>query len=430
MQSSPEIPGFALPTVVNPTDTVCFQINVPNDPGHLKAFFGVLYDLTIWKSWQRDAAHTGILAAQVWKQIWVNLQPSDDNCECAIPIAEMDVDMSVCEQIRYNPTTNKFEGLCCGSWSIIAGQPTGGFAPAPTAQGAPLPAPNGGCQVYQGSLNANGQWLCPAPVSAGDTFQIISINGAWTDGGANWYCPTGTIFYSGLCTVGSGVNGADPLPASPHMGLISKISGAYQYIGDLAVHTVPGGVSNKLLILQANDASLSDDFGEITFQVQVCNNQVGTFIHQFDFTASNQGWQASVVGGVPATVYTPGVGWQQQYVVVTGIGYRGINISRVFTATPRVITQIVAYYTLALGAAPAGGEADVLTTSLAGVATTRVTTNYATPPASPYATPIFAGNSDTISLSFTIGKNAAGADPGGTMTLTKIVVYGNGSDPF
>lgn len=299
---------WTLPEVVNPPGKLCFTIHVPNERYHIAAFLGAIYELAKPYSWQNDPAHTAIDVGTVWRDIFYSLTSSACDIPCPIPIDEMAVDMSVCEQIRYNPATNKFEGLCCGVWSVISGQPTGGFALAPTAQGAPLPAAGGGCQIYQGSLDANGQWLSPAPINAGDTIQIMSINGAWTDGGANWYCPTGTIFYGGLCTVGSGVNGADPLPASPHMGLISKIAGAFHYLGDLASFTVPGGVSNKLLILQANDATFADNYGQITFQIKICNNQPATWSSLLDFRISNYGSYNRFATAYAAT-YTPGIGW-------------------------------------------------------------------------------------------------------------------------
>lgn len=302
MQSSPDIQGFNLPTVVAPKDTVCYKINVPNDPAHIQAFLGVLYDLTLWVSWQRDAAHTGVQAAQVWKKIWSDLVQSTD-CDCPTPIAESEYEMSICEQLRFQ--NGVLQALCCGEWVTITGQPSQGIGGSgQPGDGSGSPAP-GACQSYHAQMNGNEQWLCPAVVNAGDTVQVTNLTGAWNDGSVNWYCPTGQQFFAGDCTTSTTLNGADPLPTQPHMTLLTKIAGVYHNIGDGVSFTVPGGVTNALLILQPNDASLGDNSGEITFNIQVCNNQAATWSHYVDFTTAPH---ASPAG--PYDFWNPGIGWQ------------------------------------------------------------------------------------------------------------------------
>lgn len=314
-----QVSRWTLPEVVNPPDSLCVLIPVPNDRYHIAAFLGAIYQLTRPYSWQNDTAHTALAVGAVWQPIFdaLRLQMCSD-FDCPITIEESEIDVSVCEQIRFNPATGLFEGWCCGSWSAISGQPSNGFAPnSAPMNGSPVPGA-GQCTVYQGTLNANEQWLCPAVVNTGDTIQITVLRGAWTDGSGIWYGPNSTTYFGGIYVPNTIINGADPLPASPHMGILSKINGAYHYLGDLASFTVPAGVVNKLLILQANDATLSDDSGQITFSITVCNNQPLNWTSIVDFRVSNYGSYALGSGGT--VTYTPGVGWVFS-LPVTSSGY-------------------------------------------------------------------------------------------------------------
>lgn len=62
--------GYVLPDVVDPSETICFQVYVPDDQFHIAAFMGQLWELTRWYNWAKNDAHTAILVADVWKQIY------------------------------------------------------------------------------------------------------------------------------------------------------------------------------------------------------------------------------------------------------------------------------------------------------------------------------------------------------------------------
>lgn len=399
---------WTLPEVVNPPDSLCFTVNVPNERYHIAAFLGAIYELAKPYSWQNDALHTAIDVGAVWRDIFYSLAPSACETDCPVNIEEMTVDMSVCEQIRYNPATGLFEGLCCGSWSAISGQPANGFAPSPApGPGTTVPKP-GACTVYQGTLRANEQWLCPAVVNTGDTVQITFQTGAWTDGSGIWYGSNSTTYFGGIYVPNSVLNGADPLPASPHMGLLSKINGAFHYLGDGAAFTVPAGVSNKLLILQANDASLTDDSGQITFSVTVCNNQSGAFHHTWDFTVSNWGWSTTTA------TWVAGVGWQSQ----NSGGNQLLNISKGFPS--RTITRVEDIHNA--GAASGGGfRGQKLTIS--GVITT-IATALAASGTQDLITPGSWPASTVVQIQVDTSASAL------VNTVSYVAVDGIGVDPF
>src|SRR5512147_1979570 len=68
-----------------------------------------------------------------------------------------------------------------------------------TQQG-PQPALSPGqCQTFHVVLSANGQWICPVPVSEDDTINVANATGGWTDGTPAWYCPDGNSYGLGHC---------------------------------------------------------------------------------------------------------------------------------------------------------------------------------------------------------------------------------------
>src|SRR5690606_25264330 len=44
----------------------CVSIDIPDDPEHIRAFWGTLQTLAYWFSWQRDEDKTALAVSQVW----------------------------------------------------------------------------------------------------------------------------------------------------------------------------------------------------------------------------------------------------------------------------------------------------------------------------------------------------------------------------
>lgn len=63
--------GWLLPEVIDPPATRCVQLLIPDDVNHIRAFWGALYNLTMWNNWQRDELKQGKDAARVWYNIWL-----------------------------------------------------------------------------------------------------------------------------------------------------------------------------------------------------------------------------------------------------------------------------------------------------------------------------------------------------------------------
>ena len=170
MQSSRDAQGFALPTVINPTDSVCIPLLIPNDPAYIEAVIGALYDTTLWISWQRDAANTAIQAAAVMKKAWNNAVAGIGACPVNPQFRQPDTctlqvsfDSGVTWTSIFNAETCAIEaavGVVAGD--ILAGKLIGALQPGGQGGGA-----TGQCYDYDVQLNGNGTYVFPVAVDTG-----------------------------------------------------------------------------------------------------------------------------------------------------------------------------------------------------------------------------------------------------------------------
>jgi hypothetical protein len=296
---------WALPQTVHPDGYRTFTICVPDERFYIAAFEGLLIELTYSKNWQRDGSHTAAEVSRVWQQV---LATAVCEPECTVLVDEMGYDMSICEQLRFH--NGKLQGLCCGEWVDITGQPPqGADGPDQPGSGGTVPA-TGECTTYGGKLNASGQWLLPAAVNTGDTLSFSGLQGAGSDGTLHWYCPDGQIFFANACVGSLSFDGGDPAPALHHMALIVKI-GAVYYDVTAGLITVPSGIVNEQVTLQVNDGSLAGNSGDYKFSVEYCNNQAApTFTHVFELSTGLHGWTIRTPTGAsgPSGLWTAGLG--------------------------------------------------------------------------------------------------------------------------
>lgn len=301
---------YELPEVVNPPDSICFEVPVPNDKFHVAAFKGSILALGRAFSWANDDAHTAIAVAAVWMEIFNNLEKCKP-CAPGVGFAGAGGDDDL--MLRQNPDNpcelqNSVDGVTWCTWAdlslcVSSGQP---------GAGSRQPSPGGGEECYTAKLAARGQWLLPTSVNAGDTIEISDAQGAATDGTGLWYCPDGESFIAGVCIPGSGTySGSDPVPLEKHMAIVVKIASTFYKIPQGTPFTVPGGVSNAQVVFQLNDASLSDNDGDETFNVCVVNNAAASWSHTLIFasTPGSFGAQSYNPGDRAGAIYVLGTGW-------------------------------------------------------------------------------------------------------------------------
>lgn len=308
MQSSPSLQGYDLPANVLPPDDVCLTIQIPNDPAYISAVVGALYDTTLWLSWQRDAAHTGTLAAQQMKRRWFQAVQNIGACgappETCIPEQEFD-DMSLCEQLRFQD--GKLQALCCGEWKDIDGQAPQGVGGPSQPGDSQQPTSGGGCQTYKGNMGGGAPWYVPTVVSSGDTLDLTLGDGLfYSDQDHSWYTPDGFFFFA-TKTGTQNINPGSFVPTQGVGRIVAKIGTAFYDIQG-GPFTVPSGFDQATVQLFMNDTALTGNGGDVSFSIQVCNNAPADWTSTFNFRLQDYPSLFSFTFGT----WTPGVGWVGQ----------------------------------------------------------------------------------------------------------------------
>lgn len=418
---------YVLPGTVNPSDTVCIQVEVPNDRYHIAAFMGQIYALASASQWQNDDAHTAIEVAKVWWSVFNNLKTCG-----GLPI-NSGADEGIENMIRQNPANPcLLETSINGTdWCVFADLSKCVPDVHQPGSGTPQPPAGGGQACYHANLSGNGKWLLPTLVNTGDVISVSNEQGSASDGTVVWYCPSGAIFQLGACFGSGSTSSGDPLNTVPHMRLIAKIGSNY-YDMHGASFTVPGGVTAASVEFQLNDSNIADNYGSISFDVCVTNNMSATFVHTFDFTLGDGGWAAWTPPIGIGAVYTPGVGWtNSDFQNPSGNYYRSVIIQRSFAS--RTITQIRMIYDIASRASNQSGINPGETYIYSGLAT-GVLQNLNWNSESNGTGKVYEWNGSTALTGMAVqtwsSYNVTSGGYAGSCKISKVVVSGVGTDPF
>lgn len=418
---------WVLPDVVNPPESLCFTVRVPKNKFYIAAFRGALYNLTSARFWQDDPAHTALQVAAIWRDIFDEVAVGDCNGK-QVPIGtfeEIDDMPGLFEPYCDSDGKCKFHFRCdvCGDWHDVA---TIDDLSSNASGAGNQPAPNGGTASYCRKLWANQTLLIPTPVSTGDTIQVTSFDGAGSDDGVGYFCGGGDVFFINCTGAGAGTNSGDPVPAVNHMTFIVNLAGTFYALEPYRTpFVVPGGVSNVQPVIQVNDSAIANNAGSYDICVEIKNNQTGTWTHTFDFTTSNGGF--AVDTGTTGH-WTPGAGWQTDF-QFDGASFsaRYLRITHAFAS--RTITDVNLLYDIANGLQVGSDNGLVVWNGTSsGTIIIQVTPDAdGTNKVSDYNTPI---TSSRLTINLTCGTFIGNADPGGTATLKRLIISGNGADPF
>ncbi len=77
---------FPIPSELTP-DTVCLQIQIPNNDDWKQVLLGLLAQPSYWFNWERDSDHSGKTLASYWNELFVSIDWSDMSCCCDQPPA-------------------------------------------------------------------------------------------------------------------------------------------------------------------------------------------------------------------------------------------------------------------------------------------------------------------------------------------------------
>lgn len=310
----------------------------------------------------------------------------------------------------------KLQQLVCGVWEDVPGQGSGTpVTPTQPGAGSPQPAPGGGQSQYCGALSRDDQWLLPTPVNAGDVLLFNNLAGAWNDDREIiWNCPDGWVYALGACGQTFPHGSPDPLPTALHMSLIALIDGNYYNVLNLDTEgnpqhfIIPGGISNAQCLIIANIDDASHVKGEVSFCVNIENNQAG-----------NAPWQSVIdmtlfpyIGVIDAI--------DGSYVAT--VGYDGVPVGdspsyvQLYIATGafEMDSVVMTYNQGTLGSDPGfqiQADGSALNSGTQGVGDG--------------LTEGAGAHSVTTNLQFILTTGAGG----GTSTIAKIVINGHGAKP-
>jgi hypothetical protein len=304
---------WVLPDEVNPPDSVCFKIHVPNNKYHIAAFKGALYMLSSAIFWADDPAHTALRVAKVWQEIFDSLVAEDCNPAAAGQDIFSEDFMSDFRRVCIDGKTY-LEFLACScpeTWVRLANADQLAAAGQPGGSGTPQPQPQPGSDpvCYDLAWPTSGLGNIPTLVSTGDVLTLNSASGAGaTNPTADWRCIDGLVFFAGACTGTTTLDSLAPAPTLPKGELLWWINGVY-YSAQIGVpFTVPGGVSSVTPFLVANFQS-PNQVGSYKANVCVKNNAPVTWCHHLDFRVSSYGFVSATTGGGGPDLWSPGVGW-------------------------------------------------------------------------------------------------------------------------
>lgn len=343
---------WVLPESVDPATRRCFTIDVPDDPAHIAAFRGALLALASAYNWSDDPTHKAREVALVWRGIIDS--HLDWGCAVQTQIREDDactLSWSYDEWVTFNSYD---PAVCIQAYidSLVPGMITDGIQQAildgllqqkggqPSPGGTPNPET---CKTMHVILRANERWHCPFPINDGWTIAVDHIEGGWSDGTPAWYCSTGGRYLLTACVEDMHSHEAgDPSGDGWHMELIGQINLTY-FTPGRATYTVPNATGTSYLDFLANDGSLSDNSGQIEFDVTICAPaEAPTWCYTFDFLTTDGGW-SNYDGNV--TTWTLGYGWvSAQYFGIkldigTGPDFQITDISMTYwTYGPRSFT--------------------------------------------------------------------------------------------
>lgn len=229
------------------------------------------YALTAEQTWATDGDRAikqaqDIILALETGIICPDINPVIDGGECGDC-------MGCCIRVE----NGVIQTLDCGVWKDVPGgnikEIAGGTSPQPEPDGVPAA---GSCNEFDLVLTANSQVLLPMAISTGDTVEITTWNGAWSDGSGVspylfYFCADGQRVALGTCAGGEYNDPSDPMPAALHMSIIAGVGGVGTYIAPMgAAKSIPPGVTDEQLVFRANDLVPGDNVGSVSFHVKVC----------------------------------------------------------------------------------------------------------------------------------------------------------------
>lgn len=83
---------YKIPDDLEPSGICCISVPVPNDREYIAQFMGAIWRMSLQTHYERDAAHSAVTVAAIWRGIWEDLQVS--GC-CGVTINDITIDTQI-----------------------------------------------------------------------------------------------------------------------------------------------------------------------------------------------------------------------------------------------------------------------------------------------------------------------------------------------
>lgn len=113
--------GIPIPNVIDPLDSMPVTLCIPKNRDHSAAFFGALYELTVWNNWQQNGTRQGAEVAAVWMRYYLSWDRAMNDLECEDGMNNCCTEPAIIK--RVNPVTGLIEQSTDGglTWTPVAG---------------------------------------------------------------------------------------------------------------------------------------------------------------------------------------------------------------------------------------------------------------------------------------------------------------------
>lgn len=113
--------GIPIPDVIDPPESMEMTLCIPKNRDHMVAFFGALYQLTIWNSWEQDGTQHGKELAAVWWRYYLSWERVMNDNLCEDDMGNCCTEPAITK--RVNPTTGQMEQSTNNgqTWTPLAG---------------------------------------------------------------------------------------------------------------------------------------------------------------------------------------------------------------------------------------------------------------------------------------------------------------------
>lgn len=401
-----------------PFVTVCFNAS------WLPYILGCLYQLALNTTWIASTQDELNGALQQANQMILIFQQALPGCQSKNPGFAGSGDDFMLRQNPDNPCLleTSVDGVTWCTWADLS------KCTSPTQPGAKSPnPPSGDCASAFATVLWNDRWVLPQNVSTGDVIKVKNLTGTWDANAVGLFfpplCPDGNVFFEVGCISGTQfTDGGDPAPALPHCTLLAFDGTNYYDCGPATegevTITIAGGVSRSNLYFFCNN-HYTKGFGSVSFDVQYCNNAVGAWTHTFDFTVSTGGWVPTHPGASDLAVYIVGVGWGSV------VGLAGPNSTDLDIKSPVIppttITRVEVLYSTDTD--DAGGGSRGVFTNPGGLLYGALDPTHGS-----FDTVLINTVGGVTQIVVNVDRNALPAST--AYRCTKVIVSGNGTDPF